>query len=99
MSTPTRNPTPSDPSTPGTTSRKAKTIVWVVLAAVVLAGLIARPLAEAGTAEPGWDLTGSDEVASLVVDGMPQGVLTEEHLSVEDQAKIMGGNLGRLVTT
>ena len=40
VSTPTRNPTPSDPSTPGTTSRKAKTIVWVVLAAVVLTGLI-----------------------------------------------------------
>ena len=48
MSTPTRNPTPSDPSTPGTTSRKAKTIVWVVLAAVVLAGLIVGVVAASG---------------------------------------------------
>ena len=58
--------------------------VGTAVGCVVLAGLIARPLAEAATAEPGWDLTGSDEVASLVVDGLPQGVLTEEHLSVED---------------
>ena len=36
MSTPTRNPTPANSSTSGTTSRKAKTIVWVVLAAVVV---------------------------------------------------------------
>lgn len=48
VSTPTRNPTPSDPSTPGTTSRKAKTIVWVVLAAVVLAGLIVGVVAASG---------------------------------------------------
>ena len=45
MSTPTRNPTPANSSTSGTTSRKAKTIVWVVLAAVVVAGVIAGVVA------------------------------------------------------
>ena len=48
MSTPTRNPTPANSSTSGTTSRKAKTIVWVVLAAVVLAGLIVGVVAASG---------------------------------------------------
>ncbi|MFD8740802.1 DsbA family protein [Streptomyces sp. NPDC059618] len=45
MSTPTRNPTPANSSTSGTTSRKAKNIVWVVLAAVVVAGVIAGVVA------------------------------------------------------
>jgi len=45
VSTPTRNPTPANSSTSGTTSRKAKTIVWVVLAAVVVAGVIAGVVA------------------------------------------------------
>ncbi|MDO4240723.1 thioredoxin domain-containing protein [Micrococcus sp.] len=53
MSTPTRSPTPSGPSTPGTTSHRAKIIVWLVLVAVVIAGLIVGAVAVNGARDPG----------------------------------------------
>lgn len=64
MSTPTRNPAPSKSSSPGLRSRRAKTIVWVVLVAVVVAGVIigvlaSRPVPEA--TPQGSGQTGSTE--------------------------------------